>query len=325
MTQLTYSPNDVLMSSRESTSDSTARAGTNAVPGFLKYILITPARNEESFIRLTLDSVAQQTVKPVKWVIVSDGSTDRTDEIVKEYASCYEWIELVRMPERTERHFAGKVGCFNAGYERAKHLDHDIVGSLDADISFETGYFEFLLTKFAEDPSLGVGGTPFLEDGQTYDYRYSSIEHVSGACQLFRRACFEEIGGYVPLKGGGIDVVAVLTARLKGWHTRTFTEMTSRHNRPMGLGNSKSKAAADFKLGQRAYRMGWDPVWQIFRSVYQMTRKPYVMGGGALLLGYVWAMIRHEERPVSKELIAFQRKDQMKRLKAALAIWKKRQ
>src|SRR5262249_30412685 len=204
----------------------------------------------EAFIRLTLESVTKQTVRPLKWVIVSDGSTDRTDEIVREFTRDHNWIELVRKPEHAGRDFAGKVGCFNAGFARVKDMKYDIIGSLDADISFDSEYFAFLLGKFAADPTLGLGGTPFRENGQTYDYRYSSTEHVSGACQLFRRACFEDIGGYVPLKGGGIDVVAVMTARLKGWRTQTFLEKTSEHHRPMGLGNSGSKLAADFQPRQ---------------------------------------------------------------------------
>jgi len=187
------------------------------------YVLITPARNEAAFIERTLQSVVAQTVPPAKWVIVSDGSTDGTDEIVNRYAAEYPWIELLRMSERKERHFAGKVQAFNAGYARVQDVPYQAIVSLDGDISFDEGYFEFLLGKLAGDRQLGLVGTPF-QDSQhrTYDYRFVSIEHVSGACQVFRRECFEEIGGYVPVKGGGIDHIAVITARMKGWKTRTF-------------------------------------------------------------------------------------------------------
>ena len=166
----------------------------------LTYVLITAARNEESNIEQTIKSVVSQTVLPKKWVIVSDGSTDHTDDIVKKYLSGNSWIEFIRMPEHKDRQFAAKVQCFNAGYEKVKELDFDIIGNLDADISFEKDYFEFLMSKFVEDSRLGVAGTPFVEDGKHYDYRFTNIEHVSGACQLFRRECFEEIGGYVPIR-----------------------------------------------------------------------------------------------------------------------------
>jgi poly-beta-1,6-N-acetyl-D-glucosamine synthase len=282
----------------------------------LRYVIVTPARNEEDYIGLTLESMVQQTVRPLKWVIVSDGSTDRTDEIVAGYARQHDWIELLRMPVRESRDFSGKVASFNAGYARVKELTFDIVGCMDADLSFAPGYFEFLLEKFEANPRLGVGGTPFSEGGEVYDYRYSSIEHVSGACQMFRRECYEQIGGYVPMKGGGIDVVAVQTAKLKGWQTRTFPEMMLIHHRPMSSANHRDVINARFKLGQRAYVVGWSPLWQIFRSAYQMTKKPYIIGGIALFVGYFWAMLRRRERPISQELIAFQRREQMQRLRA---------
>src|SRR2546428_3158078 len=155
------------------------------------YVLITPARNEAKFIELTIKSVVGQTIRPAKWVIASDGSTDGTDDIVSKYAAEHRWIELVRMPERRERHFAGKVDAFNAGYARMKDLKYDAIGNVDGDISFDEDYFSSLLSKLAEDPALGLVGTQFKRR-TTYDYRSVSIESVSGPCQLFPRECFEE-------------------------------------------------------------------------------------------------------------------------------------
>ncbi|MGB8324087.1 MAG: glycosyltransferase family 2 protein [Candidatus Acidiferrum sp.] len=279
------------------------------------YVLITPARNEAAFIELTLKSVVAQTVRPLKWVIVSDGSTDGTDEIVTKYLADNPWIELLRMPERRERHFAGKVHAFNAGYARVKDLPFEIVGSLDADLSFDSEYFLFLLAKLAENTELGLVGTPF-QDGpnKTYDYRFVSIEHVSGACQLFRRQCFEDIGGYQPVKGGGIDHIAVLTARMKGWKTRTFTEKMSIHHRPMGTAE-RGTFKARFKTGSLDYALGGHPLWELFRTCYQMGRRPVLMGGLTLLAGYLWAFVTRAERPISPELVKFRRSEQMHRLR----------
>ena len=131
------------------------------------YVLITPARNEAEFIELTIQSVVAQTVRPLKWVIVSDGSTDGTDDLVRKYQAENPWIELVRMPERRERHFAGKVHAFNAGYERVKGLPYDVVGSLDGDLSFDPEYFAYLLGKLAENSELGLVGTPFRDGLKT--------------------------------------------------------------------------------------------------------------------------------------------------------------
>lgn len=283
------------------------------------YILITPARNEEANIERVILSMISQTVLPCKWVIVSDGSTDRTDDIVMHYLANNPWIELVRMPEHMERDFSAKVNCFNTGYARAEDLDYDVVGNLDADISFGPDYFEFLLSKFQSDPDLGVAGTPFVEEGKHYDYRFTNIEHVSGACQLFRRKCFEEIGGYIPIKGGGIDWVAVTTARMKGWKTRTFTEKTCLHHRKMGTGNT-SAMMTWFRQGRKDYFLGNHPLWEIFRTIYQMTKKPIVIGGGLLMLGFAWAAITRMSKPIPMELQRFIRGEQMIRLKALAKI-----
>lgn len=284
-----------------------------------RYVLITPARNEADYIGLTLKSMAAQTLRPLKWVIVSDGSTDRTDEIVRAYTAEYSWIELVRTAERKERHFAGKVYAFNAGYDRVRDLDFDIVGNLDADVSFEPDHFEFLVSRMKENPKLGVAGAPFREGTFQYDYRFSNIENVWGGCQLFRRACFEEIGGYMPLKGGCIDHVAVVSARQHGWQTRTFSDKVCIHHRQMGTALN-GVIRAKFRLGVKDYSVGNHPLWQLSRSIYQITQRPYLLGGLALGAGYAWSAVQRAKIAISPELVAFVRHEQMDRLRRALRV-----
>lgn len=283
----------------------------------LTYALITPARNEAAFIEQTIKAVIAQSQPPLKWVIVSDGSTDGTDEIVKRHSAQHPWIELVRMPERHERHFAGKVYAFKAGYDKMAGLEYDIIGNLDADITFDAEYFAFLLSKFAENPRLGVAGTPYREGSTQYDYRFTSIEHVSGACQLFRRECFKEIGGYTPIKTGGIDLVAVISARMHGWQTRSFPEKTSFHHRNIGTANHKEhkEISAAFHGGWTDYTHGCDPVWQLCRSIYQMSRHPILLNGICCLAGYVCAMTSRAERVVAPEMIQFRKHEQRRRLR----------
>jgi glycosyltransferase involved in cell wall biosynthesis len=278
------------------------------------YILVTPARDEARSIELTIGSVIAQSVLPLKWVIVSDGSTDGTDDIVKRYAADHSWIELLRMPERRERDFAGKVGAFRAGLERCRSLPYAVLVSLDADITFEPDYFEFLLGKLAADPMLGLVGTPFRElSGEVYDYRFVSVEHVSGACQVFRRECFEAIGGYTPVKGGSIDHIAVISSRMRGWKTRTYPEKNCLHHRAQGTAQ-RGPLAARFKQGVKDYNIGSHPMWEAFRSAYQMTKKPILVGGFAIGAGYFWSMLNRKKRPVSAEFIAFHRREQLSRL-----------
>lgn len=284
----------------------------------LEYVLITPARNEAAFIEQTVRSVVAQTVLPLRWIIVSDGSTDGTDEIVERYLPGRPWLELLRLPPRAERDFAAKVRAFEAGYRRVRNLPFTVVGNIDADVSFPEDFMAFLLDKFESMPRLGVAGTHYVEgDFHSFTDSYINVHHVNGQIQLFRRTCFEEIGGYVPIRGGGIDWVAVTTARMKGWLTYSFGERTFRHHRKMGTAAS-SELGARFHYGRKDYFLGGHPLWELLRGGFQMARPPYVLGGLALLAGYVSCWISGRERVVSAELMRFHRAEQMGRLRELL-------
>jgi poly-beta-1,6-N-acetyl-D-glucosamine synthase len=281
----------------------------------LSYVLITPARNEAALIELTLKSVVAQTLPPKKWVIVSDGSTDGTDDIVKRFADVYPWITLVQLPERRERSFAGKAFAVSTGQTAVGDIPYEVIGNLDADVSFEPDYFAFLMERFGENPRLGVGGTAFEEAGKVdYNYEFVGVEHVSGMCQMFRRECFEEIGGYPGIKSGGIDLIAVLSARAKGWETRTFLEKRFMHHRGQSAA-IHTGFRERLHTGRKDYLLGNHPVWEIFRSVYQMTHKPYFVGGFLVLAAYFWNALRGVERSIPKELMVLRRGEQLRRLK----------
>ena len=282
----------------------------------LSYVLISPSRNEARFIGETLDSVVSQTVRPLKWVIVNDGSTDATGEIAAKYAERYDWIEVINRPIRKERHFAAKVEAFRVGLERLKDIDYEIIGNLDADVTLDRDHFEFLLSKFRSDSQLGVAGTVFREPGG-YNSETDSFEgqtYVSGQCQIFRRQCFEQIGGYVPSKAGGIDWMAVTTARMMGWKTRSFREKSFLHHRPLGTAECGS-LAKNVAYGRKDYILGGHPLWEILRCSYQMTKRPYLLGGAALFCGFAMAALSRAERPVSPELMRFHRREQMAKLR----------
>jgi glycosyltransferase involved in cell wall biosynthesis len=268
----------------------------------MNYVLITAARNEEAVIRHTLESVAAQTRLPRRWVVMDDGSTDRTAAIVKEFSERHSWIDLVSRPPRRERSFAGKANAVNTALERirAAGLEFDIVGNLDADVSFGPDYMDFLLAKFAENPRLGVAGTPFTQEGG-YDSTRDSFEgqnYVAGPFQLFREQCFRDIGGYVANHAGGVDWIAVMTARMKGWTVTAFPEKRFHHHRAMGTAER-------------------GPVKAI-RASYQTTKRPLLLGGLALLAGYTWASLSRMPRAVSPELMRFHRAEQMRKLRAVL-------
>ena len=284
----------------------------------LRYVLVTPARNEEHFIEATLASVISQSVLPERYVIVDDGSSDRTAEIVTAYAEGKAWMTLVRLPPAGERDFAKKVRAFNAGLEQVKGLPFDVIGNLDADVSLEPDHCEYLLSQFGLDPRLGVAGTVYTQPG--FDSMLDSFEGeecVAGPMQFFRRECFEEIGGYVPNRLGGIDWIAVTTARMRGWKTTAFTGRRFHHHRSMGTAN-RGRVGAMFDYGRKDYFLGGSPLWQCCRVGYRMTKQPFILGGLALLAGYSWAAITRVERPVSDELMTFHRQEQRRKLNAIM-------
>lgn len=300
------------------TTTAAARTAMKA-PLLPKYVLITPARNEEAFIEKTIESVIHQTHLPLKWVIINDGSTDGTASRVEPYVAKYNWIVLVNLPVRRERNFAAKVNAFNKGQELVKGLDYEIIGNLDSDVSLDPDHFEFLMNRFGEDSRLGVAGTVFREEGG-YNSGTDSLEgqfYVSGQCQMFRRECFGEIGGYFANKAGGIDWIAVTTARMMGWKTRSFREKSFFHHRPLGTAE-RSAFAASFSYGEKDYYLGGHPLWELFRVAFRMTKRPYLVEGVALGLGYGCAALRRLKRPISRELVAFHRREQMRKLRAIL-------
>lgn len=307
-----------LQEDRRSTAGA-AKAHMDRTPKLPAYVLVTPSRNEEAYIGKTIESVIQQTVRPVKWVIVNDGSTDSTGPIAERYAAEHKWIEVVNRPVRKERNFAAKVHAFNAGQEHLKDVNYEFIGNLDSDVLLDTDHFEFLLGKFRDDPGLGVAGTVFREEGG-YNSETDSLEgqlHVSGQCQLFRRQCFADIGGYFANKAGGIDWIAVTTARMIGWKTRSFREKSFFHYRHLGTAERSAFAAA-FSYGEKDYYLGGHPVWELFRVAYRTVKPAYVVEGVALGLGYGWAALTRQKRAISKELMKFHRHEQMRKLKVIL-------
>jgi glycosyltransferase involved in cell wall biosynthesis len=292
------------------------------------YVLVTPARNEESFIERTIKSVVGQTIRPLRWVIVSDGSTDRTDEIAQRYAAAHDWIEFVRMPKRNERHFAGKVHAFAAGAARVRHLPYQIIGNLDADVSFDADYVEYLLGKFAMFPRLGVTGTnqreEFWQARPRYNYWFTSIQEVPGPCQLFRRECLESIGGYTANPEGGVDLLANLRARMRGWETRVYTGRLLIHQRKQGTAQAHPWFV-EFHNGRKDYVFGGHPLWQIFRAAYNLTKKPYVIGGCLMFAGYFTAVVTRRPKVFADDVVRFRRKEQMSRLRAFLrpSAWRR--
>lgn len=278
------------------------------------FVLITPAKNEERNIEKTIQSVVQQTVKPAEWIIVSDGSSDKTDEIVKYYSSEYSFIKYRRNESPVTKDFSSKVNAFNIGLKNLKTNNYDYIGNLDADVSFEPAYFEKLVCHLEKQPKLGIVGGIIHEvyNGKINQMR-TSLNSVAGAVQLFRKECFQEIGGYIPIKMGGIDSAAEICARAKGWMVRTFPEYIVYHHGPVLTGTSDPLKTI-FQKGHNKYKLGYHPLFHIVSSLWQIFQKPYILGAIYSIWGYYSTAAKRSEKVLPEDVIAYLRKEQLNRI-----------
>src|SRR5215831_7261786 len=283
-----------------------------------EYVLVTAAYNEEAHIAKTIESVMSQTQRPTRWVIVSDGSVDRTDDIVKQYAERHSFIRFLRVTRTPGRSFGSKVRALRAGSELLKGLAHDFVGNLDADVSVEPVYFESLLSRFDRQPRLGIASGFVVEetDGQFQNRSCNRTHAVPHAAQLVRRECYAAIGGYAILEYGGEDWHAQTNARMKGWEAESFPELQVFHHRHTGKGDNLVRHK--FRQGRLDYSLGCDPLFQLLKCFERVPEKPFLAGSIARIAGFVWSCTCRDRRPVSDEFIAFLRKEQRRKVRALL-------
>lgn len=281
---------------------------------YKKYIIITPAKNEEEHIEKTIISVVNQTVLPLCWVIVDDGSSDATPDIVKKYLSEYPFIRLIQTGKKDDRHFGNKVYAINKGFEEVKDLEYDYYCNLDADISFDSHYFEYLLKKFEENSRLGIcGGKIYDNINGKFVPQKSKLHSVGGPVQFFRKECYESFGGYKPSPIGFIDGYAEISARKNGWETQTFPELIVLHHRPEGkLRGSDLKHC--FQGGQIEYLFGYSYTYHLFRNLPRIFSKPYIIGYLATLWGYHSLLFKGSKKLVDDDFIKYLRKEQNQRL-----------
>ncbi|HYG36029.1 MAG TPA: glycosyltransferase family A protein [Clostridia bacterium] len=285
-----------------------------------RYIIITPAHNEQAFIAKTAESVIAQTIRPLKWIVVDDASTDRTDEIISRYSAQHDFIQLLSVKRPAGRHFGNKVNAFNRGWAEARKLEFDYIGNLDADISFEPNYFETILGEFQKDSKLGLaGGMVHTRIGEKYVSQAVALDSVAGAVQLFRRKCFDQVGGYLALPYGGIDAAAEISARTHGWKTRTFPECRVFEHRLTGSATARPLFSR-VKEGRRMYSLGYSCCFFAARCVFRSLEKPLLLGSVAALLGFLGSMLRRRPVVLPPEAVQYLRAEQNQKLKRLLRL-----
>lgn len=282
-------------------------------------VIIAPVRDEAKLIRLTLDSIVAQTVQPQEWVIVDDGSQDQTAQIVQEYAARHPFIRLVQRQDRGFRKVGGGVvAAFKFGLSQIANPDYEYLAKLDGDMSFGPRYLELMFAEFAQNPRLAaVSGKVFREEGQQKVEEYIIDQHVAGQFKLYRRAAFEEIGGFVEeVLWDGIDVH---TANMKGWDTKSFyhPEAILMHHRLMGS-SDKHVYRGRLRWGRGLWFMGYHPLYAIASGVFRMREKPYISGGLLIIAGYLQAALTRKPRYENLEFRRYLQNWQLNELKRRL-------
>jgi poly-beta-1,6-N-acetyl-D-glucosamine synthase len=281
------------------------------------YVLITAARNEEKFIEETIKTIIAQTVLPNRWIIVSDGSTDRTDEIVLQYSKKYNFITLLRKTTNIvgQVDFSSKVQAIKMGHEMLAGIEYDFIGILDGDVTFDSCYYENILNKFSKNAKLGIaGGVIYDKYNNNYIRRSPDFsKYVSGCVQLFRRECYEDIGGLIPIKEGGEDTVAVIMSLMKGWEVESFEDLNVSHHGYIKA--TRGKLSESFRNGKLFYFLGGHPFYEILKSIYRFGNKPFFLFGFTRMCGYIWPYCKRQRRPVSDDFVKYLRKEQLSRLK----------
>jgi glycosyltransferase involved in cell wall biosynthesis len=286
----------------------------------VRYAIVTPVRNEAEYLRLTIDSVLAQTIPPVCWIMVNDGSTDNTRAIIDEAARAHSWIKAVHRPDRGSRQAgSGVMEAFYDGYALLAP-DWDYLVKLDGDLSFAPDYFQQCFAHFSAEPRLGIGGGTVCTrvDGALHvESRIDPRFHVRGATKIYRRPCWDQVGGLI--KAPGWDTVDELKANMLGWTTRTFSDIQLVHHRPAG--DAYGTWSNWTKNGRANYVAGYHPLFMFLKCLRRVFEKPYGIAATGLLLGFIGAWMKRAPQIDDRQLIRYFRRQQINRLFGKKSLW----
>jgi poly-beta-1,6-N-acetyl-D-glucosamine synthase len=306
-----------------------------------RYVVVSPVRDEAQYLDSTITSMVGQTTQPVEWVLVNDGSTDGTGEIIDRWASQVPWIRAVHRPNRGLKQCEAKgtdessarpspsrgmrarqakeIEAFYEGYERISASDWDFVVKLDGDLSFAPDYFARCFAEFAEDPKLGIGGGVICHDIEgRLEVESAPDFHVRGATKIYRRLCWEQIGGVI--RGAGWDTLDEVKANMFGWSTRSFPSLKVTHHRFTGAANGAWQNAV--KNGVWSYISGYHPLFMLLRCGKSLFRKPYITGSLGLLYGFALGYIQRVPQVADAATIRYLRDQQLRRMTFRATVWK---
>jgi poly-beta-1,6-N-acetyl-D-glucosamine synthase len=283
-----------------------------------KYVIITPVRDEEKYIRKTFESVVAQTIIPCEWIIVDDGSSDRTPAIIDEFAAQYPWIKALHRPNTGIRSTGGGIAGFLFGFEHLQTADWQFLVNLDGDLSFASDYFQKCFEQFVANPKLGItGGTIHNKIGDELHLEKVAAFHVRGATKIYRRECWESLGGM--WNGLGWDTIDEVKANMRGWETRSL-DLPLVHYRFTGTAGGRWWGFT--KNGQADYIVGYHPAFFGAKFFRRLFKAPFILGASGLAYGWISAYWKHPKKVKDPEFVAYVRQQQMRRLLGFSSIWK---
>ena len=285
-----------------------------------RYVIITPVRDEEKYVAATVESVVSQSVRPVEWVIVDDGSTDRTGEIVDRYAAQFPWIRVVHRGNRGFRKAGGGViEAFYDGYSQLACNDWEFIVKLDGDLTFSPNYFEECFARFRREPQLGIGGGEIYHDisGRQKLERNPRF-HVRGATKIYGRKCWEAIGGLFAAPGW--DTIDEVKANMLGWKTYSFSDLRLLHHRLTGT--SQGLLRDRMKHGMACYVSGYHVLFVAASCARRLIQRPYILGSAAMFAGFIRGYVSRRPRVDDARFINYVRAQQLRRLCGLETIWK---
>ncbi len=279
----------------------------------MKYIIVTPARNEEKYIENTIRSVILQTVKPQEWIILNDNSIDKTKQIVEIYSNRYQWINLIDVRPFGINELSARVVYLIRLGMQSIHKDYEYLMKLDADVYFKENFIENLLKEFEKDPKLGIASGHLMYKGVKEKIRFG--DNTRGAAKLYRKKCLDDIGGLYLSRGW--DVMDDVAARSNGWKTRTL-DYGFEHNKKEGLKSGLIKK--HYLTGVFNGRVPYHPLYFALKLISQVFHRPYLITPVIQLIGYINSRFIDRKRPFPKEISEYLRREQIDKVKKFLYL-----
>jgi poly-beta-1,6-N-acetyl-D-glucosamine synthase len=287
----------------------------------VNFVVISPLRNEEHFLPQTVRCMAAHTVRPAEWILVDDGSTDTTGNVVDDAARRFPWIKAIHRKDRGFRQAGGGViEAFDDGLGAVTNAGWEFIAKFDGDLTFGADYFERCLDNFATDQKLGIAGGTICNEVNGVLVTESKIDpafHVRGATKIYRRECWDQIGGLI--RAPGWDTVDEVKANMLGWTTRTFPDLKLVHHRPAG--GAYGTWSNLVKNGRANYVAGYHPLFMLLKCLRRSLERPYFIEGLGLWVGFLGAYLNRVPKVGDKDVIKYFRRQQMNRLLDRKSLW----